>query len=154
MSGAYMFKTPYARATLEIEMPAPLPNKAVEGALEVAALGPRLFLTTFRGHVTKEMSLAALERFERIVEPMNDPVWLSDAMEITGFEPSSLTLGARWFTTFKRRGGTHCLIASEWERSIMAARAMALGLGIHIRAFSSIELATSAAHTLLDLRAI
>jgi hypothetical protein len=122
-------------------------------ALEVQALGARLFLTTFRGKVTSDMSHAALPTFERIVAPMHAPVWLSDAMELTSFEPKALSLGARWFTTFRRAGGTYLLVASRWERSIMAARTMALGLGVRVRGFSSIEEATATAQSLLEAQA-
>ena len=124
------------------------------GALEVQGLGPRLFLTTFRGKVTLEMSLAALPSFERIVEPMREPVWISDAMTLTGFEPKSLGQGARWYSIFRRAGGTHVLVASRWERSILAARTMALGLGVRVRGFSSVEQATAAAHSLLEVHAM
>jgi hypothetical protein len=130
-------------------MPEPRPTDA----LEVQALGARLFLTTFRGKVTMDMSNAALPHFSRIVEPMRQPIWLSDAMELTGFEPKSLSLGARWFMIFRRSGGTHLLVASRWERSIMAARTMALGLGVRVRGFSSLEQATAAAESLLEVRA-
>ena len=122
-------------------------------ALEVQSLGPRLFLTTFRGKVTMEMSLAAWSSFERIVEPMREPVWLSDAMELTGFEPVALTQGTRWYSLFRKAGGTHVLVASRWERSIMAARTMALGLGVRVRGFSSVDHATEAARSLLDVHA-
>ena len=83
------------------------------GALEVQGLGPRLFLTTFRGKVTLEMSLAALPSFERIVEPMREPVWISDAMTLTGFEPKSLGQGARaGIASFAERAAHMC-----WSRA-------------------------------------
>jgi len=123
-------------------------------AFEVQALGPRLFLTTFRGKVTMEMSLAAWPSFERILEPMREPIWLSDAMELTSFEPVALTQGSRWYSLFRRAGGTHVLVASRWERSIMAARTMGLGLGVRVRGFSSLDQATEAARSLLDVQAM
>lgn len=120
-------------------------------ALEVRELGPRLFLTVFRGKVSMEMSLAAVASFERIVAQMREPIWLSDAMELTGFEPIALTQGTRWYGSFRRAGGTHVLVASRWERSIMAARTMGLGLGVRVRGFSSLDQATEAAHSLLEV---
>ena len=123
-------------------------------ALEVQALGPRLFVTTFRGKITMEISLAALPSFERIVEPMREPIWLSDAMELTSFEPIALTQGTRWYGLFRRAGGTHVLVASRWERSIMAARTMGLGLGVRVRGFSSLDLAMEAAQSLLEVHAM
>lgn len=123
-------------------------------ALEVEALGARLFLVTFRGKVTMDMSLATLPRFEQIVAPMRDPIWLSDAMELTSFEPKALSLGARWYSIFRRAGGTHVLVASRWERAVMAARTMGLGLGVRVRGFSSLEQATAAAESLLEVHAM
>lgn len=122
-------------------------------ALEVQALGPRLFLTTFRGKVTMEMSLGAWPSFSRVVEPMREPVWLSDAMDLTSFEPVALTQGARWYGLFRKAGGTHVLVASRWERSIMAARTMGLGLGVRVRGFSTLDQATEAARSLLEVHA-
>ena len=123
-------------------------------ALEVQALGPRLFLTTFRGKVTMEMSLAAWPSFERILEPMREPIWLSDAMELTSFEPVVLTQGTRWYSLFRKMGGTHVLVASRWERSILAARTMGLGLGVRVRGFSTLDLATEAARSLLEVHSL
>jgi hypothetical protein len=123
-------------------------------ALEVQALGPRLFLTTFRGKVTMEMSLGAWPSFSRIVEPMREPVWLSDAMDLTSFEPIALTQGTRWYGLFRKAGGTHVLVASRWERSIMAARTMGLGLGVRVRGFSRLDQATEAARGLLEVNAM
>ena len=123
-------------------------------ALEVHALGPRLFLTAFRGKITMEMSIAALPSFERIVEPMREPIWLSDAMELTSFEPIALTQGTRWYTIFRRAGGTHVLVASRWERSILAARTMGLGLGVRVRGFSTLDQAREAANSLLEVHAM
>ena len=123
-------------------------------ALEVQALGPRLFLTTFRGKITMEMSLSAWSSFERILAPMREPVWLSDAMELTSFEPVVLTQGTRWYSLFRKAGGTHVLVASRWERSIMAARTMGLGLGVRVRGFSSLDQATEAARSLLEVHAM
>lgn len=122
------------------------------GALEVQGLGERLVLTTFRGKVTWAMSDAAYPIFERIVTPMRAPIWLSDATQLTGFEPKALSIGARWFVIFRRAGGTHLLVASRWERATLAARTMALGLGVHVRGFSSLELAREAADSLLELQ--
>jgi hypothetical protein len=123
-------------------------------ALEVQALGPRLFLTTFRGKITMDMSLGAWPSFERILEPMHEPIWLSDAMELTSFEPVVLTQGTRWYSLFRKTGGTHVLVASRWERSILAARTMGLGLGVRVRGFSSLDHATDAARSLLEVHAM
>jgi hypothetical protein len=90
------------------------------------------------------MAERAYAAYVPMIETMHRPVWLSDATLLTGFDPTALALGARWFVAFKHQGGSHCFIASRWERSMMAARTMALGLGIRMRAFSS--LAEAKAH--------
>ena len=69
---------------------------------------------------------------------------------LTGFEPRTLVLGKHWFAAFKARGGQHCLIASEWDKAMMAARTMALGLGVRIQNFSTPDAAKAAAWKLLE----
>jgi hypothetical protein len=120
--------------------------------IEANALGPRLILTTFVGKSTWAMAETARERFESLVATMESPVWISDARRLSGFEPRTLTNGHRWFAAFKARGGRDCLVVSEWDKAMMAARTMALGVGIRIRNFSTLEAARSAASKLLDPR--
>jgi hypothetical protein len=116
------------------------------------ALGPRLIFTTFRGTTNFAMAEAARDQFLRLVATMDSPVWISDATQLTGFDPRSLALGHRWFSAFKARGGRDCLIISEWDRAMMAARTMALGVGIRIQNFSTFEDAKDAASKLLEAR--
>ncbi|HET6337384.1 MAG TPA: hypothetical protein VFG30_29370 [Polyangiales bacterium] len=114
------------------------------------ALGPRLILTTFVGRSTWALSENARKDFETLVAAMDTPVWISDATRLTGFEPRTLTNGHRWFSAFKARGGRDCLVVSDWDKAMMAARSMALGLGIRIRNFSTFEQAKAAATKLLE----
>lgn len=119
-------------------------------ALTVEKLGPRIFLTTFIGKMSWDIATRAYEQFVPMIQTMQDPVWVSDATRLTGFDPTTLALGPRWFTAFKKSGGSYCLVASQWERSIMAARTMALGLGVRVRAYSSIAIAKDEAEQILS----
>jgi hypothetical protein len=124
-------------------------NPALPGAISVEALGPRLILTTLVGRTDRSMSDAAWQDFQRIVCPLERPVWVSDASALTGFEPATLALGARWFSHFRERGGRDCLVVSHWPTAMMAASTMALGLGVRIHSFRTLEAARSHANVLL-----
>jgi hypothetical protein len=119
-------------------------------SVTTTALGPRLILTTFVGRSTWVLSEAARKDFQSLVATMEQPVWISDATRLTGFEPRSLTAGHKWFSAFKARGGCVCLVVSEWDKAMMAARTMALGVGVRIRNYSTIEEARTAASKLLE----
>jgi hypothetical protein len=131
-------------------MPVSIPAGPATHALTVAALGPRVILTTFIGRSTWEMSDAARQQFESLIVTMDAPIWVSDATRLTGFEPRTLVLGKHWFAAFKARGGRHCLIASHWDKAMMAARTMALGLGVRIQNFATLDEAKGAARKLLE----
>jgi hypothetical protein len=118
-------------------------------ALTVEALAPRVILTTFIGKSSEALSEVASRRFFELLESMDRPVWISDARRLTGFEPRSLTLGPRWFAAFRARGGEQCLVISQWKVAIMAASTMALGLGVRVRACSTLDDALSVARPLL-----
>jgi hypothetical protein len=127
-----------------------MPVEPATHALTVAALGPRVILTTFIGRSTWEMSDAARRQFESLIVTMDAPIWVSDATRLTGFEPRTLVLGKHWFASFKARGGQHCLVASQWDKAMMAARTMALGVGVRIQNFATLDQAKAAAEELLE----
>jgi hypothetical protein len=125
------------------------PSRALD-SISATALGSRLILTMFVGKATHAIAEPAYTRFHELIATMDQPVWISDATRLTGFDPSTLTLGPRWFASFKARGGRDCLVVSEWDRAMMAARTMALGLGVRVRNFSKLEDARAAAAKLLE----
>jgi hypothetical protein len=126
------------------------PSSPSPDSLSAHALGPRLILTTFVGRSTLKLSESACARFEALIAEMEQPVWISDASRLTGFEPRSLAMGPRWFAAFRERGGKDCLVVSQWNIAIMAASTMALGLGVRIRNFATLQDARSAAAKLID----
>lgn len=126
------------------------PAAAIVDAVTVKELGPRLILTTFVGRSTRVLSEAARLDFEKLIMGMDRPVWISDARRLTGFEPSSLAYGARWFSLFRERGGQHCLVISHWDMAMLAASTMALGLGVRIQNFARLDAAVDVAKQLLQ----
>lgn len=117
-------------------------------SISVTALGSGIVLTKFVGRSTRVLSEAAYIEFSKLVERMQQPVWVSDATRLTGFEARSLALGPRWFAAFRERGGRDCLVVSAWDKAIMAASTMALGLGVRIQNFKTLEQAKDAADAL------
>lgn len=118
-------------------------------ALTVEALAPRIILTTFVGKSDETLADAASRRFIELIGTMERPVWISDARRLTGFAPRSLSVGPRWFSAFRARGGEECLVISQWNVAIMAASTMALGLGVRVRAYRTLDDALTAAGSLL-----
>lgn len=127
----------------------PQTTQPVAGELQVFTPASRLLLTVFTGHVGREASEAARARFLDLIAKMDRPVWVSDATALTGFEPSTLALGASWFSAFRERGGRHCLVVSRWDVAMMAARTMALGIGVRVANFATLEGAMARAKNLL-----
>ncbi len=121
----------------------------MSGAITVEALGPRLILTRLVGRTNRAMSDASWQDFQRLVRPLEKPVWVSDASALTGFEPATLSLGARWFALFRERGGRECLVVSQWSTAVMAASTMALGLGVRIQSYRTLDEAKAQALLLL-----
>lgn len=119
------------------------------GEVRVSSPASRIVLTVFSGRVGRAQSEPVLGRFEDLITSMDQPIWVSDATQLTWFEPGSLTLGPRWFAAFRARGGRHCLVASRWEAAMMAARTMALGVGVRVVNFPSLTEALNAAEALL-----
>lgn len=121
-----------------------------QGELRVSSPAPGIVLTVFIGRVGRAQSEPVMGRFEDLIAGMDQPIWVSDATQLTWFEPSSLTLGPRWFSAFRARGGQHCLVASRWEAAMMAARTMALGAGVRVVNYPSLTDALKAAEALLE----
>ena len=119
-------------------------------SIAVSTLGSGIVVTKFVGRSTRVLSEAAYLEFERLVAGMERPIWVSDATGLTGFEARSLAHGPRWFATFRERGGRECLVVSAWDKAIMAASTMALGLGVRIQNFRTLEDARDAATRLLQ----
>jgi hypothetical protein len=120
------------------------------GFIAVQALAPRVIFTEVVGHVKLDAAESAWQQFREIVTAVQRPVWLSDARALKGFDPRTLALGARWFAAFRQRGGQHCVVTAEAPMAMMAASTMALGLGVRIHAFTSLDEARQRALSLLS----
>jgi hypothetical protein len=131
-------------------MNTPLQLEHAVDSVSVTVLSPGVVLTRFVGRTTRALSEAGWLEFRALVERMERPVWVSDATRLTGFEARSLALGPRWFAAFRARGGRDCLVVSGWDTAIMAASTMALGLGVRIRNFRTLEEAKLAAASLVQ----
>lgn len=125
-------------------------EQMAEGQFEVRAPNPRVLLTVISGRIDKERAEAAHDRFSSLIGHLDRPIWVSDATRLTWFEPRSLALGPRWFAAFRERGGRHCFVVSKWEVAMMAARTMALGFGVCISHFATLEEAMARAEFLLS----
>lgn len=137
------------RGTFEAVMFRRAATATSEGEVRVSSPASRIVLTVFTGRVGSAQSKPVTSRFEEIIASMDHPIWVSDATQLTWFEPGSLTLGPRWFAAFRARGGQHCLVASRWDAAMMAARTMALGVGVRVVNYPSLAEALSAADGLL-----
>lgn len=104
----------------------------VPDVIESRAVGRRIVQTTISGYATEALSIRGLREFTTIISRMERPVWVSDSSRLTGYERASIKYGSNWFSEFRKRGGSHVVVVSEWGIAMMAARAMALGFGVKL----------------------
>jgi hypothetical protein len=114
-------------------------------------LGPRLLFTELSGRIDNAASEHAWSEFQRVYAGLERrPIWISDARQLQGYDPSTLALGARWFKAFYEKGGRHCIVLAERSLTMLAASTMALGTGVRVHPVGTLERARTLAQELLD----
>ncbi len=53
------------------------------------------------------------------------PAWIIEQLELTGFDPGAVPSGARWFASFKERGGEQLVFVSALSAARMVAASLA-----------------------------
>lgn len=124
---------------LAVLVPRATPNRGTLGSLESAQVGPNVIVTTFVGHIARVMAEEQLTQYRQRLAGMSAPTWIMDCGEITGFEPSAVSAGAKWFDAFKGRGGSKVLLVSRLHAARMAAATIAFGVGLRVESFDHLR---------------
>jgi hypothetical protein len=120
-------------------MPRATPNQGSLGSVESAQIGPHVVITTFVGHIARSAADAQLMQFRERLAKMSEPTWIMDCSSITGFDPSAVGAGAKWFDAFKVRGGSRVLLVSRLHAARMAAATIAFGVGLRVQTFDELR---------------
>jgi hypothetical protein len=97
-------------------------------AIESERLGSNVVLTRMRGHMTRALAEQQFEQFRSLVIETPQPAWVIEQLELTGFDPGAVPAGARWFGSFKDRGGERVVIVSTLSAARMVAASLAFAV--------------------------
>jgi hypothetical protein len=115
------------------------PQTAPRGDIETELADRRVLITRMRGFVTGELCEARFEQFcDQAMITTGSP-WLIDTLEITGFHPSAVQVGARWFSVFKQQGGTEIILVSSMSAVRMAGATLAFAVHIKVSSFKEMN---------------
>lgn len=107
---------------------APLSKRSEFDAIESECVAGHVLLTRIRGHATRALAEQQFHQFNREVAVISNPIWIIEQLEMTGFDPGAVTTGARWFNSFKERGGKRVIIVSTLATARMAAVSLAFAV--------------------------
>ena len=80
--------------------------------------------------MTRALAESAFDQFRLLVVDTPKPSWIIEQLELTGFDPGAVPAGARWFGSFKDRGGEQVIFVS----AVSAARMVAASLAFAVHA--------------------
>ena len=96
-------------------------------------------LTRMRGHMTRVLAELQYEQFRQLVISTEKPAWIIEQLELTGFDPGAVPAGARWFGTFKDRGGEQVIFVSPLSAARMVAASLAFAVHARISACETLK---------------
>jgi len=115
------------------------PQPQSHDAIETERLGANVILTRMRGHMTRVLAERQYEQFRSLVTGTTSPNWIIEQLELTGFDPGAVSSGARWFGTFKDRGGQQVIFVSHVSAARMVAASLAFAVHAKISACDSLK---------------
>jgi hypothetical protein len=89
--------------------------------------------------MSRILSEQMYEQFRTVVVETKTPAWIIEALELTGFDPGSVAAGARWFSTFKDRGGDQVIFVSPLSAARMVAASLAFAVHAKISACETLK---------------
>lgn len=110
----------------------------------------RVLVTCMRGFVSAVLCERTFEQFRARALSTTGASWIIDTLAISGFQPSAVQVGARWFDVFKARGGQQIIMVSD--NSAVRMVAATLAFAVHIKVSSCRTLAESYKCAGIDLR--
>jgi hypothetical protein len=98
----------------------------------------RVLITCMRGYVTAAVSAGSFQEFREQANVTHGAIWIIDTMAITGFQPSAVQVGARWFDVFKARAGKQIIMVSDNAAVRMAAATLAFAVHIKVASYRTL----------------
>jgi len=117
----------------------PKPQPQSYDAIESERVGANVVLTRMRGHMTRVLAEQMFEQFRTAVIDTKDPAWIIEQLELTGFDPGAVPAGARWFGTFKDRGGERVIFVSALSAARMVAASLAFAVHAKISSCETLK---------------
>jgi hypothetical protein len=108
------------------------PQSNANGAIETELAAGRVLVTRMRGFVTGPLCTATFEQFRARAATTSGGTWIIDTLEVTGFQPSAVQVGARWFEVFKAHHGAAIVMVSNMSAVRMAAATLAFAVHIKV----------------------
>lgn len=108
-------------------------------AIETERVGANVVLTRMRGHMTRVLAEQQFEQFRSAVIDTKQPAWIIEQLELTGFDPGAVPAGARWFSTFKDRGGEQVIFVSPLSAARMVAASLAFAVHAKISSCETLK---------------
>ena len=127
-------------------------QQAARGDIETELADQRVLITRMRGFVTAPLCEARFEQFRMCAVSTTQAPWIIDTLDITGFHPGAVQVGARWFDVFKQQGGTQIIMVSSMSAVRMAAATLAFA--VHVKVTSFKEMGDAYEHAGLGRRSI
>ena len=91
--------------------------------------------------MTRDIAEATYEQFRGMIAATAEPHWIIEQLELTGFDPGAVSAGARWFNTFKERGGQQVIFVSALPAARMVAASLAFAVHAKISACDTLAAA-------------
>jgi hypothetical protein len=113
----------------------PHSSQKARGEVETELADRRVLITRMRGFINAVVCEAMFEQFQEHAEETTGAPWIIDTLDITGFHPAAVSVGARWFDVFKERGGSEIIMVSSMSAVRMAAATLAFAVHIKVRSF-------------------
>lgn len=112
---------------------------STRGDIETELADQRVLITRMRGFVTASLCEARVEQFRLNALRTTGAAWLIDTLDITGFHPSAVQVGARWFDVFKQQGGSEIIMVSSMGAVRMAAATLAFAVHVKVTSFKEMN---------------
>ena len=122
-----------------VVLPKPQPQLHSYDAIESERVGANVVLTRMRGHMTRVLAEQMYEQFRTAVIETKNPAWIIEQLELTGFDPGAVPSGARWFGTFKDRGGERVIFVSALSAARMVAASLAFAVHAKISSCETLK---------------
>lgn len=104
------------------------PQSQSYAAIESEQVSQSVVLTRMRGHMTRLLAEQRFEQFRSSLAATQQPAWIIEQLQLTGFDPGAVPAGARWFGAFKERGGQQVIFVSALSAARMVAASLAFAV--------------------------